>query len=67
MVANSEAYIVVTDALSCLVMLFHGRSRLNTEVKVSMAFINLTTLSLGMIYPIETFTSVYNLYLYYTR
>ena len=30
---------------------------------VSMAFINLTTSSLGMINPIETFTSVYNLYL----
>ena len=30
---------------------------------VSMAFINLATSSLGMINPIETFTSVYNLYL----
>ena len=30
---------------------------------VSMAFINLATSSLGMINPIETLTSVYNLYL----
>ena len=30
-----------------------------------MPFINLATLSLGMINPIETFSLVYNLYLYF--